>query len=360
VTGLRDHLARRIALEGPLTIAQYMGDCLGHPKFGYYVTRDPLGAAGDFTTAPEISQMFGELLGLWAADRWQAMGAPDPVHLVELGPGRGTLMADALRAGKGVPGFRKAARVHLVETSPVLRDSQRRALAGVNAAWHGDLSTLPPGPMILIANEFFDALPIRQFVRDAKGWRERLVGLGNGGGLAFVLSPAQAVNPLIPAALAAAPEGAVAEVCPAGLSVAQAIGRRLADTPGAALVVDYGPARSAPGDSLQAVAGHTFADPLADPGGADLTAHVDFQQLAQAALAAGAMPFGLVEQGVFLKALGIGHRAETLKAQADARQRADVDAAFARLTGTGDKQMGALFKVLALQSPVLPPPPGFE
>lgn len=360
MTGLRDHLARRIALEGPLTVAQYMADCLSHPRFGYYLTRDPLGAAGDFTTAPEISQMFGELLGLWAADRWQAMGAPDPVILAELGPGRGTLMADALRAAKGVPGFLAAARVHLVETSPVLKDRQRQALTGIDVEWQDDIAALPSGPMILIANEFFDALPIRQFVRDGRGWRERLVGLGDDGGLRFVLSPAQAANPLVPTILAAAPEGSTVEVCPSGLAIARSLGRRLAEAPGAALIVDYGPAKSAPGDSLQAVKGHAFADPLADPGEADLTAHVDFQQLAQAALAAGAMPFGPVGQGEFLLALGIGPRAEALKAAADARQQADIESALARLTGDGDGQMGSLFKALALQSPALPAPPGFE
>lgn len=360
MTGLRDHLARRIALEGPLTVAQYMADCLGHPRFGYYLTRDPLGAAGDFTTAPEISQMFGELLGLWAAERWQAMGSPDPVIVAELGPGRGTLMADALRAAKGVPGFLAAARMHLVETSPVLAERQRQLLAEYDVTWHTDISALPPGPTVLLANEFFDALPIRQFVRDAGGWRERLVGLGDDGGLRFVLSPAQPANPLVPMALAAAPEGSTVEVCPAGLAIAGAIGRRLAETPGAALIVDYGTGRSAPGDSLQAVKGHAFADPLADPGEADLTAHVDFQQLAQAALAAGAMSYGPVGQGAFLRALGIDHRAAALKDRANVRQRANIDAALARLAGTGDGQMGGLFKVLALQSPALPPPPGFE
>ena len=360
MTGLRDHLARRITLEGPLTVAQYMADCLGHPRFGYYLTRDPLGAAGDFTTAPEISQMFGELLGLWAAERWQAMGSPDPVILAELGPGRGTLMADALRAAKAVPGFLAAARIHLVETSPVLRQRQGQALADAQVAWHDDVAALPPGPMVLLVNEFFDALPIRQFVRNAGGWRERLVGLGDDGGLRFVLSPAQAANPLVPPALAAAPEGSTVEVCPAGLAIAQSLGRRLAEAPGAALIVDYGTGRSAPGDSLQAVKGHAFADPLAGPGEADLTAHVDFQQLAQAALAGGAMSFGPVGQGAFLRSLGIDHRAAALKAAADARQRADIDAALARLTGMGDGQMGSLFKVLALQSPALPPPPGFE
>ena len=363
MTGLLAHLRRRIALEGPLTVARYMEECLGNPAHGYYMTRDPLGADGDFTTAPEISQMFGELIGLWAAVQWQAMGTPGAVHLVELGPGRGTLMADALRAMGTVAPFRAAVQVHLVETSPVLRDAQRKTLAaahpGVTPQWWNDFSQVPAGPALVIANEFFDALPIRQFLRGPDGWRERLVAWdADAAALAFVLSGAQAASPLIPPPLNQAPEGSLIEICPAGLRKGHTLAARLAAQGGAALIVDYGHDRSAPGDTLQAVKGHEYADVLTAPGEADLTAHVDFQQLAQTCIQAGAVTFGPVGQGDFLTALGIGARAQALAAKADARQKTAIDAAFARLTGAG--QMGRLFRVLAVQHPGLPTPPGFE
>lgn len=363
MTALLAHLRRRIALEGPLTVARYMEECLGNPAHGYYMTRDPLGVAGDFTTAPEISQMFGELIGLWAAVQWQAMGAPDSVHLVELGPGRGTLMADALRAVATVAPFQAAVQVHLVETSPVLRDRQRETLAavhpGVTPQWWNDLSQVPAGPALVIANEFFDALPIRQFLRGPDGWRERLVAWdADAAALAFVLSGVQATSPLIPPPLNQVPEGSLIEICPVGLRKAHTLAARLAAQGGAALIVDYGHDRSAPGDTLQAVKDHQYADVLIDPGEADLTAHVDFQQLAQTCIQAGSVTFGPVGQGDFLIALGIGARAEALTAQADARQKAAIDAAFTRLTGAD--QMGRLFRVLAVQHPGLPAPPGFE
>ncbi|PIW29291.1 MAG: methyltransferase [Rhodospirillales bacterium CG15_BIG_FIL_POST_REV_8_21_14_020_66_15] len=363
MTGLRNHLRRRIALEGPLTVARYMEECLGNPRHGYYMTRDPLGRAGDFTTAPEISQMFGELIGLWAAVQWRAMGGPGAVHLVELGPGRGTLMADALRAAGQVPEFRAAAHVHLVETGPVLRERQRETLAtahpDVAPKWWNDLSQVPDGPAIAIANEFFDALPIRQFLRGPDGWRERLVGWDeDAGGLAFVRSGAQPTTPLIPPPLDAAPEGGVVEICPAGLRKAHTLAARLAAQGGAALIVDYGHDRSAPGDTLQAVKGHEYAGVLDDPGDVDLTAHVDFQQLANVCIRAGAATFGPVGQGDFLSALGIRERAAALTARAGEDQRADIEAALDRLTGAD--QMGRLFRVLAVQHPRLPRPSGFE
>ncbi len=365
VAGLREHLIRRIALEGPLTLARYMEECLGNPKWGYYMTRDPLGRAGDFTTAPEISQMFGELLGLWAAVQWQALGEPETLHFVELGPGRGTLMADALRAAAGVPGFRDAARVHLVETSPVLRAAQEATLAAahpdVRPHWWNDFSQVPAGPLVLIANEFFDALPIRQFERSEAGWHERLVALDDAGrGLRWVLSPPEFSTPLIPGHLQDAAPGMVVEICPAGLRKMHTLAARLKSVPGVALVIDYGHGEGAAGDSLQAVRAHAYDDPLAHPGEADLTAHVDFRQLADTALAAGALTFGPMDQGGFLAALGIGPRAQTLAAGADDRQRADIETAVRRLVGDWPDAMGRLFKVLAVQHPALPPPPGFS
>ncbi|WP_316979157.1 class I SAM-dependent methyltransferase [Shumkonia mesophila] len=360
--GLLDVLLGRIALGGPLTVADYMAEALGHPRFGYYATRDPFGAAGDFVTAPEVSQMFGELIGLWGAVVWQAMGRPDPVRWVELGPGRGTLMADAIRASRTVPGFVEAARLHLVETSPVLRRIQAATLAKAAPPhpplWHADLSGVPDGPMILVANEFLDALPIRQFERTAAGWCERLVAAGPGGDrLIFVLSPPSRRPPLLPAAVIDAPVGAIAEVSPAVIGVIDAIGRRLAGTGGAALIVDYGHPRSAPGDTLQAVRGHAYHDPLADPGQADLTAHVDFEAVARAAGEAGARPFGPIGQGLFLERLGLGARADALLAGASPAQADAIRAARHRLTAAGE--MGTLFKAVSLQHPGLPPPPGF-
>lgn len=354
-------LARRIRAQGPIPLADYMATALTHPEVGYYATRDPFGRAGDFTTAPEISQVFGELLGLWCAERWQALGEPARVLLVELGPGRGTLLADALRAARVLPAFRAAVEPHLVEASPLLRARQREtlgeALRDTPAQWHDDLASVPDdAPLLLLANEFFDALPIRQFQRTPEGWAERLVGLApDGEALRWGLGP-----PLPPAALslpAAAVPGAIAELCPAGRALAGEIGRRLAQQGGAALVVDYGHARSAPGDSLQALRDGRPADPLAAPGAADLTAHVDFQALAQAAEAAGALAHGPVEQGSFLRSLGIEARAEGLARKATPAQRRDLAAAIDRLTAPA--QMGSLFKALALTPPDAGVPAGF-
>jgi NADH dehydrogenase [ubiquinone] 1 alpha subcomplex assembly factor 7 len=356
-TPLAELLARRIAADGPLTIAAYMAEALGHPAHGYYITRDPLGATGDFTTAPEISQMFGEMIGAWCAERWQAMGRPDPVLLVELGPGRGTLMADALRVLERVPGLATALRLHLVETSPALRARQRAALGARPAHWHDRLDSVPDGPLLLVANEFFDALPIRQLVRTEAGWAERCVGLApDGRGLAFVHDGATAPL-LVPPALRDAPAGSVVELCPAGAAVAAAIGARLAAAGGAALIIDYGYAGPACGDTLQAVRAHRHADILAEPGLADLTAHVDFAALARAAEGAGCRGHGPVGQGDFLKALGIGLRAEQLRRLATPAQARDIEAALARLTG--DDQMGRLFKVLALTDAGASVPAGF-
>ena len=338
-----------------MTVERYMALCLGHPVYGYYRTRDPLGARGDFTTAPEISQMFGELIGLWAAEVWRAMGEPSPVRLVELGPGRGTLMADALRAARVLPAFRSATAVHLVETSPALRARQEAALApaGAPVSWHGDLAEVPDGPAIVIANEFFDALPIRQFVGTERGWCERLVGLSEGG-LAFGLAPEPARDVPLPVR-----PGATLEWPAAGVAVMGTLAARLAAQGGAGLVIDYGHARRAFGDTLQAVRDHAYADPLADPGEADLTAHVDFSLLASAARGAGATVLGPVLQGDFLRALGIDARAAAIRQRATPVQGDAIDAAVARLTGSGEGQMGTLFKVLGLGAPDLPPLAGF-
>ncbi|MBR0662447.1 class I SAM-dependent methyltransferase [Neoroseomonas oryzicola] len=322
---------------------------LSRAAAAYYAAREPFGAGGDFTTAPEITQAFGECLGLWAAIAWEAMGRPDPVLLVELGPGRGTLMADALRAvGEMVPPFRAAARVHLVETSPRLRAVQAERLGGTVAAWHDDIAALPPGLAIVIANEFLDALPIRQFVRRGGAWLERFVAAG-----AFVEGPADAA----PALPEDAPEGAVQEVCEPARALGAALGARIAAQGGAALFLDYGPAESGFGDSLQAMARHGAADPLGEPGSADVTAHVDFAAFAAAARTAGAQVQGPLPQGVFLGRLGLFSRAAML-ARMDPKRATHHLAAAQRLAAP--EHMGRLFKAICLCHAGLPTLPGFE
>jgi SAM-dependent MidA family methyltransferase len=300
--------------------------------------------------------MFGELIGLWAADCWSRMGGPAQLRLVELGPGRGTLMADALRAVRLVPRFRAALDVHLVETSDILQERQQQALASqqASASWHQRFEDIPAGPMILIANEFFDALPIRQYVRTATGWHERLVGLGENGALAFGL----AARPEAPLALTA-PEGAVLEICPRALTLARSIAERVLIEGGVALIIDYGHAERGIGDSFQAVHRHGFADPLAAPGQNDLTAHVDFAALGDIARQGGAKVCGPVTQGDFLRSLGIEARAESLKVKATPGQAAAIDAAIARLTGSGANEMGVLFKAMAIADPKLEGVAGF-
>ncbi|WP_020185998.1 SAM-dependent methyltransferase [Methylopila sp. 73B] len=412
MTPLGREIAETIAQDGPITVERYMALCLGHPSHGYYATRDPFGAGGDFVTAPEISQMFGELIGLWCAEVWRRMGEPSRVALIELGPGRGTLMADALRAARTLPGFFDAVEVTLVETSPTLRDAQKRTLdgAGVPLRWaltveealdalppsplrggggggggaeedassetaidgvpgsaldpappppptpprKGDGSDASPLPTLVLANEFFDALPIRQFVRTEAGWRERMVGLVDGA-LAFGLS----AEPPTDLRLPSRPTGFVLELNPQGVAIAARIGAHLAAHGGAALAIDYGEAYSA-GDTLQAMRRHGFVDPLAEPGEADLTAQVDFGALARASRAAGAVPMALSHQADLLERLGLHARAAQLTRTATPAQAKTVEVAVRRLTDRSPSGMGALFKALALGHPALGPLPGFE
>ena len=319
----------------------------------YYAARDPF---ADFTTAPEISQAFGEVLGTWAAVTWDQMGRPAPVTLAEAGPGRGTLMRDALRAiASTMPAFRDALSLHLIETSPRLRAAQARLLPG--AAWHDGLASLPESPLILLANEFLDALPVRQFVWRGRGWTERFVS-----GRRFVEVSCDAGNALLPPERAERgseePEGLVFEVREAALDFAAALGRRVAARPGAALLIDYGPAESTLGDSLQAIRGGRPADPLDDPGSADLTAHVDFAALARVARDAGAAVHGPVPQGPFLAALGLPQRTDRLaRACAPGEGQALIEAARRLME---PDQMGRLFKAIAICSPDSPAPAGFE
>lgn len=350
-----------IEADGPMPISRYMTLCLSDPRHGYYATHDPLGVAGDFTTSPEISQMFGELIGIWCAEVWRAMGSPGKIHLVELGPGRGTLMSDLLRAAKIVPDFARAAEIHLVEMSPVLTRRQKQTLAATKARifWHTNVESLPDGPLIVIANEFVDALPIDQFVRTKTGWCERQVGMA-GGKLSFGLNPAiiPGIGESLPARLRGAPEGAVLErrvlgpVCD--------VARRIATFGGAALIIDYGHRRTTLADTLQAVRSHEFADPLELPGETDLTSLVDFETLAAAVRQEKTRIRGPIPQGIFLRRLGIEPRAERLKQKADTKTRAAIDAALARLVGSSPRHMGELFKVVAFTHPALAAPPGFD
>ena len=336
-----------------------MAEALGNPKYGYYRTRNPIGATGDFITAPEVSQMFGELIGLWCADIWRKLGAPRPVRLVEIGPGRGTLMRDALRAVRTLPAFRDSADICLVETSPVLRARQREMLPDADATWHDRFLHVPEGPVIVVANELFDALPIHQFERTLQGWRERLVDTDeNGGGFRFVLGPVTAAFSVVPEELRHAPLGSVIEASPARVDLMRDIAERAVRGPGAALVIDYGPLDTQPRDTLQAVAAHRGHEVLESPGGADLCAHVDFAVLRRTASECGAEAWGPVPQGEFLESLGIRIRAARIKETATPEQRDEIDGALERLTGPGE--MGTLFKVLAITSPGTPAPGGFD
>ena len=343
-------LIRRIRLEGPMRLADYMAECLLHPEHGYYTTQRPFGRDGDFTTAPEISQMFGELLGLCLAQYWLDQGRPARFTLAELGPGRGTLMADVLRASARVPGFHDAAEITLIEASPALRSIQRAALGAHPVIWRDHAAELPEQPLFLLANEFFDALPIRQFTRDPAGWRETMVTEAEGK-LGLALSaPAQLA--LLEHRLTDTAPGEVVEHCPAAAPVITALSDRITRHGGVALIVDYGGWHSR-GDTFQALRDHAFTDPLAEPGRADLTAHVDFEALAQAATC----PSSYVTQGALLSALGIAARSAALATRLHRTALETHLAATRRLTDPAE--MGTLFKALALHAPGTLPPPGF-
>ncbi len=360
ITPLGRRIAALIAAQGPISIAQFMTLALHDPLNGYYATRDPLGAAGDFITAPEISQMFGELLGLWLAQCWHDQGKPARPRLVELGPGRGTLLRDALRAMKLMPAFREQLEIVLVEMSPALRHVQETTLkdCGVTLRWVESFGALAADrPLFLIANEFFDALPIRQYVRTERGWCERMVTADADGALGFALAPVAADG--VPADRDGAPMGGVYEACPAGKALAETIAHVIAAQGGAALIVDYGYEEIGFGETLQAVASHSFDGVLARPGESDLSAHVDFNALAQAAARGGADAWGAVEQGDFLRALGIEQRALRL-AQGDDEKLKLLNAQVERLTYADQGRMGELFKVLAIVPSGAPTPPGFD
>jgi SAM-dependent MidA family methyltransferase len=359
---LQSEIKKLIKSSGPMPVWRYMELCLMHPQHGYYVSRDPLGREGDFITAPEVSQMFGELLGLWAASLWKTLDSPPLLRLIELGPGRGTMMADALRAVRVLPQLYQTLSVHLVEINPVLRKRQQQTLSGIkNVNWHDSIDEVPEGPAIIFANEYFDVLPIHQVVRQQNGWHERMVDLDpTGKQLMFSASaaPIPRFEVLLPPLVRAAPLGAVFEWRPD--SEIMKIAARVRDQDGAAVIIDYGHVRSDAGDTFQAIARHSFADPLKTPGQADVTAHVDFQALARAAEDIGARVHGPVTQGDFLKRLGIETRAVALMAKASHEVSEDISEALKRLTGGGRGGMGSMFKVLGVSGQNLDSLPGLS
>ena len=351
MTTLEQYFIKRIAANGPITLAAFMADCLMHPKYGYYQRQRVFGKDGDFITAPEVSQMFGEMIGLWVYDRWVAMGKPKAVQLIEAGPGRGTLMRDILSATEKFHAFSSAVSVHFIETSQQLRQQQKKLVP--NAQWHSALDTIPHSDFIMIGNEFFDALPIHQYEKNEDKWHEKMVSVIDGK-LTPTLGPKGPQFSLIDPSLHNAANGSIAEVCPAALSVIAALNDRMADNLGICLFIDYGYLAPCIGDSFQALKGHNYVNPLQHIGEADLTAHVDFSKLAAASHA----NHWFNEQGAFLMQLGMGYRAEALAKPLDNAGKSDVLRALKRLTAPDE--MGSLFKVMALQSGDITKPAGFE
>lgn len=362
-TPLEERLIALIRARGPITVADYMADALMHPHDGYYTTQAAIGAGGDFTTAPEISQIFGELIGVWLVQAWTEMGEPDDFNLVELGPGRGALMADILRAARVRPRFLAAAHVWLIEASGRMRHEQKRRLAAATPAidtpidWADNLAALPDGPMLIVANEFFDCLPIRQFVRVETGWRERLVALNDTGDrLAFTLSPTPPTPETpIPSRTEGVP-GDIVEICQPAVDLMEEIALELVRRTGRALIFDYGYRSPGFGETLQAVRRHACWPVLEAPGRADITAHVDFERLIETAFDAGAAAWGPVAQGTLLDRLGLSLRVRQLCEAAPDRIEA-IAAGADRIASP--RHMGEIFKAICVSSPDLPAPAGF-
>ena len=356
---LAARLHAHIAENGPLTVEAFMQACLSDAASGAYTSRQPIGGVGDFITAPEISQIFGELIGLWSVSVWQSMGAPRAVTVAELGPGHGSLMADALRAWRAVPAFLDVISVALIETSPVMVAAQRSALreARVPVSWYATLDELPDGPLIVLANEFIDALPIRQFIYRDGTWLERLIASDGSGGFCFTEGNRLALGDQASDLPDEAPDGSILEMRPAARTLLYELARRASVAPLAVLIIDYGHDEAGFGDTLQAVRGHRFAATLADPGSADLSAHVDFADLKRRASALGLKPYGPVPQGEFLLKLGLGERRNRLLQRATPEQAEAIASGASRLVDP--KQMGILFKALALTGADRPPPPPF-
>lgn len=348
MTQLKRRIIELIGTVGPIPVSEYMALCLFDPEAGYYTTREPFGAGGDFITAPEVSQMFGELIAVWIYEAWRAIGSPMPVTLAEIGPGRGTLTKDMLRTLKRLdPAFAAGASITLIETSPRLREVQKDTLAGTASGieWHETVALLPDAPLLIVGNELFDAVPIRQFVRTANGWRERMVGLDTNGELAFFAGAASLDPELLPPGAESAPDGAIVELAPARSALMQTIADRIAPRGGAGLFFDYGHLQPGVGDTLQALRGHAYEDVLASPGEADLTSHVDFAALAASARMAG-LRADFTTQSSFLLGMGLLERAGSLGADADEATRERLSGEVERLAGP--QAMGELFKVLAV------------
>lgn len=349
--GLRDKIVRLIEAGGPLSIAEYMALCLYDKADGYYMTRDPFGRSGDFITAPEISQMFGELIGIWLVSAWRALGRPERPMVAEIGPGRGTLIRDVVRTiGQIAPDLRAGADFRLIETSSRLRLAQATTLQGTwgHFEWHNDVDELPRAPLLIVGNELFDAIPIRQYVKAGRTWLERAVGLDAEGNLTFTARPGSPDPALVPPDAAAAPDGTIIEIAPVRTAIMDKIAERIATDGGAGLFTDYGYAQPAAGDSLQALVRHAYADPLVDPGSADITAHVDFAALVEVARVHGLETI-LSTQGDFLLGMGLLERAGQLGAKADQAVRKRLQDEVDRLAGSDG--MGTLFKVLTLMQP---------
>lgn len=350
MNSLSEIIKAHIRQNGPMTVQDYWMLCLAHPKYGYYMKQDPFGRGGDFITAPEISQMFGEMIGIWIADLWLKMGSPSLLVLCEFGAGRGTMMFDLLRATRAVPGFHAALDLNIVETSPHLRAVQKQTLTGYTIHWHDSIETLADlGPVVILGNEFLDALPIRQVVRADTAWRERMIGI-DGDGLGFGLGGEIPLSDKIET-----PIGSVFEFSPARDAIWTEMTSRIRAQGGAALMIDYGHAITGFGDTLQAVKGHAYANLLAEPGEADLTSHVNFERLKD--IAKGLNP-RIATQGDFLRRLGIQLRATTLEKAATPEQAKMLKAGLDRLIN--DDQMGDLFKVISVSNPPELDPAGFH
>jgi len=357
MTELSDILKEKIADTGPISIFEFMEMALAHPKFGYYQKTDPFGKSGDFITAPEISQMFGELIGLWCVDCWVKLGEPAHFHLIELGPGNGTLMSDALRSSALAPKFLKAVKIHMVETSDRLQRIQRQNLSSYEVQWHSEIPKIEDGPLIVIANEFFDALPIQQFVHHQGNWFERLITIKDN-----FFSYTKAEKPTETGLFnfsenTVFEEKGIAEVNPLARKIVSCLATMILAQGGAALCIDYGPMTSTMGDSFQAVKNHKFVDALQAPGSADLTAHVDFEVLSNIAENEGCTPLSLSTQGRFLERLGIEARVWQLSKDASTEQKEKIANDLKRLVST--QEMGTLFKALSFYNGMQEPPSGF-
>ena len=355
---LEDHIKKMIEMCGPIDVATYMQECLAHPEFGYYIVRDPIGLDGDFVTAPEISQMFGEMIGAWVADLWQRLEKP-AFTLLECGPGRGTLMADLLRVCEKVPGFIDHASIHFLETSPELKKRQKETLKDFEITWHQDMMSLPKDkPIICIANEFLDALPVRHLIKDDKGWMERRINTDETGKLSYTtLKADDDILDFLPEFAESMMPGDIVEISPDRLNWLLFFAQMIKDNTGIALFIDYGYDKPDKGETFQAIQRHEFVNPLEQPGQADLTAHVDFSMIELVASQSYLSTYGPVSQCDFLGALGIQTRAQNLSNQVDDKQKKQIEQDLKRLIDRD--HMGELFKVMAFANQAFPKPEGF-